>query len=290
VIDANMHTPRQSQGLSGSNYGAEAMKQQKNSFSTNGANALGYFALWLSLVATSAKELCAQSTGQEDKGQTPVVIPMQHDYDEAVVIGEKLGRPILVVLGAEWCGPCKQLEKELELPNAAPIFQKWIVVKVDIDKEVGLSKEWKVNAVPAFRILGFEQEVAASNEGFAGLKKLQIWLDEHFESANPQTLSLLRSVNPVDSKAVLGLISLLRDKRPATRKMTSELLAKNKSQSAGPLVGALSTGNLSQKIGSLEILEKWSAPIAGIDPWEPDTISAEKLAELGVWLQANTNN
>jgi len=84
---------------------------------------------------------------------------------------------------------------------------------------------------------------------------------------------------------VVDLISLLRDRKTETRKLTSARLSKNRSQSAGPLVEVLSLGNLSQKIGALGILEEWSAPIAGVDPWEPDTITAGRLELLGVWLQ-----
>ncbi len=246
--------------------------------------ASGCVAIWLMVVALASCGF-AQSPSEAEKVSPPETVLLLHDYDEAVVKGEKLGRPILVVLGAEWCGPCKQLEKELELPAAKSIFQKWVVVKVDIDIEVGLAKEWQVGAVPAFRVLGVDQEVAASNEGFAGLKKLQTWLDENFDSANPQTQKILRDDKPVDAKVVAELIALLRDRRPSMRKRVSERLAKNQAQSQGPLVGLLSTGNLSQKLGALEILEKWSAPIAGIDPWEPDTINSERLAGLDDWAK-----
>lgn len=221
----------------------------------------------------------------QTENNKPQVLPLLHDYDEAVEKGVKLDRPILVILGAEWCGPCKQLEKELEQPIAESIFQKWVVVKVDIDEEVALSKEWQVNAVPSFRILGMEQEVAASNEGFGGLKKLQTWLAENFDAANPITQRLLRDDKPVDAKLVVELIAMLRDRRPDKRKLISVKLARNKGLAAGPILDVLSAGNLSQKIAALEILEKWSAPIAGLDPWEPDTISVERLAMLRDWIR-----
>lgn len=229
-------------------------------------------------------ELGIKNTAQPDD-KSLVVVPLLHDYDEAIEKAEKLDRPILVVLGAEWCGPCKQLEKELQQPIAEPIFQRWVVVKVDIDEEVALAKEWQVGAIPAFRILGIDQEVAASNEGFGGLKKLQAWLAENFDSANPKTQRLLRDDKPIDSKVVVELIAMLRDRRPANRKLIADRLAKNKGLSARPLMDVLSEGNLSQKIAALEILEKWSAPISGMDPWEPDTISAERLTILGDWIQ-----
>ncbi len=229
-------------------------------------------------------ELGIKNTAQPDD-KSLVVVPLLHDYDEAIEKAEKLDRPILVVLGAEWCGPCKQLEKELQQPIAEPIFQRWVVVKVDIDEEVALAKEWQVGAIPAFRILGIDQEVAASNEGFGGLKKLQAWLAENFDSANPKTQRLLREDKPIDSKVVVELIAMLRDRRPANRKLIADRLAKNMELSAGPLVKVLSQGNLSQKISALEILEKWSAPIAGIDPWEPESINEERLAILGDWIR-----
>jgi thioredoxin-like negative regulator of GroEL len=229
-------------------------------------------------------ELGIKNAAQQDDNAV-VVVPLLHDYDEAIEKAEKLDRPILVVLGAEWCGPCKQLEKELQQPIAEPIFQRWVVVKVDIDEEVALAKEWQVGAIPAFRILGVDQEVSASNEGFGGLKKLQAWLAENFDSANPKTQRLLRDDKPIDSTVIVELIAMLHDRRPANRKLIADRLAKNKNLSARPLVELLSQGNLSQKIAALEILEKWSAPISGMDPWEPDSISAERLAILGDWLR-----
>ena len=225
-----------------------------------------------------------KNDARQGNGKSTEVVSLFHDYDEAIEKAEKLDRPILVILGAEWCGPCKQLEKELQLPIAESIFQKWVVVKVDIDEEVTLAKEWQVSAVPAFRILGVDQEVAASNEGFGGLKKLQAWLAENFDSANPVTQRLLRDDKAIDSIVIVELIAMLRDRRPANRKIIADRLAKNKDLSARPLVEVLSKGNLSQKIAALEIFEKWTAPITGIDPWEPDSISVERLAILGLWV------
>ena len=225
-----------------------------------------------------------QSKRTESTAKKPELVQLLHDYDEAIEVAEKLERPILVLLGAEWCGPCKQLEKELEQPAAEVLFQKWVVVKIDIDQEAALAKEWQVNAVPAFRILGIDQEVFASNEGFGGLKKLKAWLDENFEAANPKTQRFLREDKPVDSNKVATLIQMLRERSPSTRKLVMARLSKSQESSAGPLIETLTSGNLSQKLSALEILEKWSAPIAGLDPWEPDTISTERLELLSQWL------
>jgi thiol-disulfide isomerase/thioredoxin len=230
----------------------------------------------------------AQSPVPVEQIDSPVekseVVPLLHDYDEAIATAEKLDRPILVVLGAEWCGPCKQLEKELAQPSFEAIFRKWIVVKIDIDVEVALAKEWQVSAVPAFRVLDMNQQVSASNEGFGGLRKLQSWLEENFDAANPKAQKLLRDDQPIDSNRIAELIKMLRGKRPNSRKLVMEMLSKHIAFSAETVIDTLSAGNLSQKLGALEILEKWSAPIAGLDPWAPDTISSERLERLRRWL------
>ncbi len=224
------------------------------------------------------------------KQNDPESIPLFHAFDEAVEQAKKMDRPLLVILGAVWCAPCKQLEKDLELPMAGSIFKQWIVVKVDIDEEPALAKEWQVGAVPAFRILGVEQEVVASNEGFGGLKKLQSWLSENLETADPKSQRLLLDDKPVDAKLITELLAMLRDKRPSNRKLIAARLVKSKDLAAGPVVAVLLSGNLSQKIAALEILEKWSAPIAGIDPWEPDTISGERLTVLNDWLSSDQDS
>jgi len=239
-------------------------------------------------VAVSPPSRLMGQAGNAEKDD-PEFVPLLHDYDQAIEQAKKTDRPILVILGAVWCGPCKQLEKDLELPTASSIFKQWIAVKVDIDEEPGLAKEWQVGAVPAFRILGIEQEVAASNEGFGGLKKLQSWLSENYDAVNPRSQRLLRDDKPVDARMVTELIAMLRDRMPANRKLISARLAMNKDLVAGPLLAVLTSGNLSQKISALEILEKWSAPIAGIDPWEPDTITSERLSAISEWLGSEKN-
>ena len=92
----------------------------------------------------------ANSVVAKQRNDESESVPLLHDYDEAIEQAAKRDRPILVILGAEWCGPCKQLEKDMALPIAASIFKQWIAVKVDIDEEPALAKEWQVNAVPAF--------------------------------------------------------------------------------------------------------------------------------------------
>jgi thioredoxin 1 len=57
------------------------------------------------------------------------------------------GQPSIVKLGADWCPPCRQMKpviKEL----TAELKGKVNVIDVDIDKERGLARQYKVNLIP----------------------------------------------------------------------------------------------------------------------------------------------
>lgn len=55
--------------------------------------------------------------------------------------------PVLVEFGAEWCGPCKQMEPILE-QLAAEWNGKVRLAKVDVDESVGTVMKFQVMSVP----------------------------------------------------------------------------------------------------------------------------------------------
>jgi thioredoxin 1 len=56
----------------------------------------------------------------------------------------------LVDFGAAWCGPCKQLSKELEtLTSLAPEIN---ILKVDVDGAPGLAQMYSVMSVPTLLV------------------------------------------------------------------------------------------------------------------------------------------
>jgi len=55
--------------------------------------------------------------------------------------------PVLVEFGAEWCGPCRQMEPILE-----QLAHQWDgkirLAKVDVDQSVGTTQQYQVMSVP----------------------------------------------------------------------------------------------------------------------------------------------
>ncbi|NLG98494.1 MAG: thioredoxin [Chloroflexi bacterium] len=55
--------------------------------------------------------------------------------------------PVLVEFGAEWCGPCRQLEPILE-QMAAEWDKKVRLAKVDVDQSVNTAMKFQVMSLP----------------------------------------------------------------------------------------------------------------------------------------------
>lgn len=56
--------------------------------------------------------------------------------------------PVLVEFGADWCGPCRQMEPVLEQLAAADWNGKVRLVKVDVDQCVNTTMQFQVMSVP----------------------------------------------------------------------------------------------------------------------------------------------
>lgn len=60
-------------------------------------------------------------------------------------------QPVLVDFFATWCGPCKSMEPIVK-DVAKAVAGKARIVKVDIDKQTQLARQYNVQAVPTFMI------------------------------------------------------------------------------------------------------------------------------------------
>ena len=78
-----------------------------------------------------------------------------HDLEKAKKEAAKTGKLILVDFYTTWCGPCKQMDKEVfQSPEAKAIFKDVIVVKQDCEKEgTKSSQKYKVSAYPTLVVI-----------------------------------------------------------------------------------------------------------------------------------------
>lgn len=107
------------------------------------------------------------------------------DFAEAQSEARDTGRPLLVHFHAEWCGPCRKMEREvLGTPDLArQIDGRFVAVKVDADRSAELLETFGVLSLPCDLFLSPEGKVLARSEGYrdrAGYLKQIARVDAEF--------------------------------------------------------------------------------------------------------------
>lgn len=76
------------------------------------------------------------------------------------------GKPLVVDVGAEWCGWCKKLDKDTwPSPDVTAFTGDFVWVKVDDDRDKSMSNKYKIQGLPTILVLRGES-VVARQEGY----------------------------------------------------------------------------------------------------------------------------
>ncbi len=74
-----------------------------------------------------------------------------HTWDEAVAVAEETGKPLLIDMYADWCGPCVTLGEEyFPSEEMQPVLSSFVLLKLDVDTEEGgtYAQRYGVSAIP----------------------------------------------------------------------------------------------------------------------------------------------
>ncbi len=127
------------------------------------------------LGARSGQETLAPIHKGEDVStqQTP---PLVRHVDEAdfpdVVL--KSDVPVLVDFYADWCGPCQRLAPVLE--DLAAELPDVRIVKVNVDQNLNLASQFRINAIPSLKVFK-NGAVVDQVTGLASKSQLRSMLD-----------------------------------------------------------------------------------------------------------------
>lgn len=102
-----------------------------------------------------------------------------HNLDEALKLAKASGKLVLVDFMAEWCGPCKRMEKEVfQSAKFKETCGDFILVKIDIDEQPALAQKYGVSSIPNVKFLKADGSVAHEFLGYASPEQVYGELDK----------------------------------------------------------------------------------------------------------------
>ena len=126
--------------------------------------------------------------------------------------------------------------------------------------------------------------MTGSRDGYAPVSELASWLEDSYQQTKAQMPSLLaKDIAELDESEIETLIGLMAIRDITARRVVLNRLSEMPQHAAGPAIELLASGNLAHQLSALQLLRGWQAPVDGLDPWEPASISDEAVQRLRSW-------
>jgi len=107
-------------------------------------------------------------------------LPWLEDYDEAIAAAKPTGKPIVLVLYADWCGFCKKLfDRTMEDPRIKVLKDRFVWLKMDSGKDCALKNKFEQEGFPMIVVLDSEGLVLEKMSGYRDAKTLREGLEAY---------------------------------------------------------------------------------------------------------------
>jgi len=91
------------------------------------------------------------------------------DYSKGMGKARGEGKPVMIDLYADWCGPCRMLDEETwSDPKVRELSRSFVCIKVNVDQDNKTSDLYNVESIPLVVFLAPSGEEIKRNVGFVG--------------------------------------------------------------------------------------------------------------------------
>ena len=175
------------------------------------------------------------------------------------------------------------MAKELEEAAVAAELARWTPVSLDLDAQAGDVEELGVVTAPALRIFTPTGQYVAGCDRYLAPDEFVAWLKEHYDAALAPADDVLLATGEPSIPAVIKLVKQFQQRNAALREAAVRRLTPYPEAAKAAVVKAFGESGLSARLAAMEVLDGWRAPLAGFDPWRPETFTPERLGRLEKW-------
>jgi thiol-disulfide isomerase/thioredoxin len=232
--------------------------------------------------------LCVGFTFAENADILPIADSTQKglkwssSYQNALELAKSKKRPVLIKFEASWCVWCDKMEEEVfNDSEVMKELEKFVCVKIDVDKQSNVAKAYKIKSLPRTIVINIYNEIVGDWLGYheaSAFSKLLRDIDEytHTRTGTTSMPSLqeaadnspgVLNVPEIDPNNTNNLIGLLGHKNAGINSRIVEFLIKAGPEILPSIVPALEGKYLGTRIAAWKVVRELTGKKYKYDPW-----------------------
>jgi thiol:disulfide interchange protein len=135
------------------------------------------FVLWIFFIAA-----CSSSSQDAVTGK----IDWVEDYTTGVALAAQTGKPIMLYFTADWCPPCKELQKNVFSRKDVTLASRGLInIYLDVDKDRATMEAYKVRSIPIIFFLDHTGKIDSTISADSSAKQFLKHMQHLTDNAKP---------------------------------------------------------------------------------------------------------